>query len=87
MLQVSLMQNSFAPQAAELTIVYGESTLVYNLTSLIHMIVHVPVSVPANYIVDKYGTKVGNTIACVFCIIACWVRCLVNKNFFFAILG
>ncbi|KAL4477768.1 hypothetical protein ABPG72_018942 [Tetrahymena utriculariae] len=87
MMQISIMQNSFAPQANELSVVYGLSSTLYNLTSLVHMIMHVPVSFPANFIVDKYGTKVGNTIACVFSLAACWIRCLVNKSFAFAIIG
>ena len=81
------MQNSFSPQAAELIIVYKKSTFVYNLTSLIHMIVHVPVSFPANFIVEKYGTKVGNTIGCVFALAACWVKLLINQDFLYVILG
>ena len=65
-MNISLLQTSFSPQSSELIIVYNKSAFIYNLTSLVHMIVHVPVSFPANYIVDKYGTKVGNTIACFF---------------------
>ncbi|EGR32020.1 major facilitator superfamily protein, putative [Ichthyophthirius multifiliis] len=87
MIQISIMQTSFSPQAAELIQVYKKSTLIYNFTSLIHMIVHVPMSFPANYIVEKYGTKVGNTIGCIFALIACWIKCFVNYSFNYAILG
>ncbi|EGR33456.1 major facilitator superfamily protein, putative [Ichthyophthirius multifiliis] len=87
MLQISMIQNSFSPQAAQLIIVYKKSNFIYNLTSLIHMIVHVPMSFPANFVVEKYGTKIGNTICCFFALLSCWTKCLINYNFNYAILG
>ena len=86
-LMTSCLLNTLTPIAADLAIIYEESTVIATLGGLLFIIMHPIFTFPATYVIDTYGTKWGITLGSILGIIGISLRLLVNYNFAWIIVG
>ena len=66
---------------------YDVSSSVFNLISLVYLIVYLPINFPSNYVIDSYGPRVGVSIGVALTLVGLWVKCFINSQFYLVIIG
>ena len=86
-LMSSCLLNTLTPIAADLAIIYNESSVVATLGGLLFVIMHPIFTFPATYMIDTYGTRSSIAIGCLLGIIGVSLRLFVNHSFAWIIIG
>lgn len=77
----------FAPIFDLLQEVYGLKLLTINYMSMSYCLLFLPMNFPSTYVLDKYGLRVGVVVGFFIQALGMWCRCLVNKFFWFVVMG
>ena len=87
MLTNGLLNNIIVPLETKLAHVYGYSSKVVNLGSILSFLTFLLANIPANYVLDTRGIKVGLTIGISLYFLGIVLACLINAAFPFVIIG
>lgn len=82
-----MLNNIIIPIESTLSNIYGVSSGIVNLSTILSFLVFLIINVPANYILDKRGIKFGYLLGNSLYLIGAVFVCCINIGFPFAIIG
>ncbi len=82
-----LLNNIIIPIAHKLSVLYGQSTKVVNLATILSFLIFSFINIPINYFLDKKGIKIGYRIGLSLFLAGMFFVCLVNVSFPLVIFG
>ena len=82
-----LLNNIIIPIAHKLSVLYGQSTKVVNLATILSFLIFSFINIPINYFLDKRGIKIGYRIGLSLYLTGMFFVCLVNVSFPLVIFG
>lgn len=78
---------SLQPVAGVLQNAYGISNEIIAAISLIYMAIFIIFVFPTNYVLDRGGLKIGILLGIFLTVAGMWTKCLINKGFYFVLIG
>jgi hypothetical protein len=82
-----LLNNIIIPIASKLSALYGYSTKVVNMGTILSFLIFSLVNIPINYFLDKKGIQIGFRIGLGLYLTGIIFACLVNAAFPLVIVG
>ncbi|EGR34572.1 major facilitator superfamily protein, putative [Ichthyophthirius multifiliis] len=82
----AILWITLSPISEQIGFLYNQNQLIVNMSSLVFMLLYIFVNFPSNYVLGL-NCKNGVLLGAAFTIIGSWIRVLVNKSFWYVILG
>ena len=83
----SITFNAIQPLASLVVQIYDLEPVTVNIAYLGFLLMHPIFTFPASFIIERYGTYIGIFIGSIFTIIGVCMRCLIDRSFYFVMLG
>ena len=86
-MMTSILMNTINPIASDLSVVYGYSPIIINLSGLLYILMHPLFTFPAAYVIDYKGVKTGILIGSILGLLGVMSRLLVNVVGFWTVIA
>ena len=85
-MMTSILMNTINPIASDLTVIYGYSPIVINLSGLLYILMHPIFTFPAAYVIDSKGVKTGILVGSILGLAGVISRLFVNEVGFWTVI-